>query len=74
MSIEVRRIEAGEFEAWDALITTTFGYDPRAEDLEFFRNRNELDRAFAAPSPNSKILQQLEAGEITVDEALERME
>ena len=33
-----------------------------------------LDRAFAAPSPNSKILQQLEAGEITVDEALERME
>jgi predicted acetyltransferase len=48
LSIEVRRIDADEFEAWDALITTTFGYDPRREDLEFFRNRNELDRAFAA--------------------------
>jgi predicted acetyltransferase len=48
VSIEVRNIDADEFEAWDALITTTFGYDPRQEDLEFFRSRNELDRALAA--------------------------
>ena len=35
---------------------------------------SHLDRSFAAPSPNSIILQQLARGEITVDEALERMQ
>jgi len=33
----------------------------------------QLDRVFAAPNPNSMILQQVARGEITVDEALERM-
>lgn len=33
-----------------------------------------LDHAFNVPNPNSKILEQLAAGEITVDQALERME
>jgi hypothetical protein len=34
---------------------------------------SELDRVFSAPSPNSVILQQVARGEITVEEALERM-
>lgn len=34
----------------------------------------QLDRVFSAPSPNSTILQQLANGEITVDEALGRLE
>ena len=34
---------------------------------------DKLDRVFAGPSPNSVILEQLNRGEITVDEALERM-
>ena len=33
-----------------------------------------LDESFEAPSPNMVILDQLAQGEITVDEALERME
>jgi hypothetical protein len=32
-----------------------------------------LDKSFEAPSPNALILEQLARGEITVDEALERM-
>jgi hypothetical protein len=35
---------------------------------------DRLDRAFAVPSPNSLVLEQLSRGEITVDEALERLE
>ena len=35
---------------------------------------DQLDRVFSAPSPNTVILQQLAEGEITVGEALERME
>ena len=35
---------------------------------------SRLDDVFNVPSPNSKILEQLAAGEITVDQALERME
>lgn len=35
---------------------------------------NKLDRAFSAPSPNSVILEQVARGEITVEEALKRME
>jgi hypothetical protein len=35
---------------------------------------DQLDRAFSAPSSNSAVLQQLARGEITVDEALERIE
>jgi hypothetical protein len=34
----------------------------------------KLDREFSAPSPNAVILEQVASGEITVDEALERME
>jgi hypothetical protein len=34
---------------------------------------HQLDRVFSAPSPNSVILQQVARGEITVEEALERM-
>lgn len=34
---------------------------------------DRLDRVFSAPSPNSVILQQLAQGEITVEEAIERM-
>ena len=34
----------------------------------------ELDRSFEAPSPNSEILERLARGEISVDEALERLE
>ena len=34
----------------------------------------QLDSAFSAPSPNAVTLAQLARGEITVDEALERME
>ncbi len=33
----------------------------------------ELDKSFDAPTPNSVVLDQLARGEITVDEALERM-
>ena len=33
-----------------------------------------LDKTFAAPSPNALVLEQLGRGEITVDEALERLE
>jgi hypothetical protein len=33
-----------------------------------------LDNAFSAPNPNSAVLEQLARGEITVDEAIERME
>ena len=34
----------------------------------------ELDRSFEVPSPNSEILDRLSRGELTVDEALERLE
>lgn len=34
----------------------------------------ELDRSFEAPSANSEILDQLARGQISVDEALERLE
>ena len=34
---------------------------------------SQLDRSFDAPSPNSRILDELQQGEITVEEALERM-
>ena len=34
---------------------------------------SELDRGFDAPSPSSRILEELERGEISVEEALERM-
>ncbi len=33
----------------------------------------ELDEAFNAPTPNERVLDQLARGEITVDEALERL-
>ena len=33
----------------------------------------ELDRAFDAPTPNSAVLDQLARGEITVEDALERL-
>jgi hypothetical protein len=33
-----------------------------------------LDETFTAPSPNSVVLEQLSRGEITVDEALDRLE
>jgi hypothetical protein len=33
-----------------------------------------LDRTFQAPSPNSLVLEQLSRGEISVDEAMERLE
>jgi hypothetical protein len=33
-----------------------------------------LDRAFEVPSPNAAVLDQLSRGEISVDEALERLE
>ena len=32
-----------------------------------------LDKSFEAPSPNLYVLEQLERGEITVDEALEKL-
>jgi hypothetical protein len=35
---------------------------------------DQLDRVFSAPNPNTIILQQLAEGDITVEEALERME
>jgi hypothetical protein len=35
---------------------------------------DKLDRVFSAPSPNARVLQQLADGEITVEQALERME
>lgn len=38
------------------------------------RIAGRLDNAFSAPSPNSAVLEQLARGEITVDEAIERME
>jgi len=34
---------------------------------------DQLDRVFSVPSPNTVILEQVARGEITVDEALERM-
>jgi hypothetical protein len=34
----------------------------------------QLDRTFEVPSPNSEVLDLLARGEITVDEALERLE
>ncbi|MCY4661798.1 MAG: DUF2089 domain-containing protein [Acidobacteria bacterium] len=33
-----------------------------------------LDRSFDAPTPNAAVLEQLAAGEITVDQAIERIE
>jgi hypothetical protein len=33
----------------------------------------ELDRSFDAPSPNLMVLEQLAAGELTVEQALERL-
>ena len=33
----------------------------------------QLDRSYQAPSPNAVLLEQLARGEITVDEALQRM-
>ena len=33
----------------------------------------QLDRSFEAPSPNLRVLEQLERGEITVEEALKQM-
>ena len=35
---------------------------------------DKLDRVFSGPSPNAAILEMVARGEITVDEALERME
>lgn len=35
---------------------------------------DQLDRVFSPPSSNATVLQQLARGEITVDEALERIE
>ena len=35
---------------------------------------SRLDKTFAAPSPNSLVLEQLSRGEITVDEALKRLD
>ena len=35
---------------------------------------DELDRSFDAPSPNSTVLERLARGEMSVDEALERLE
>ena len=35
---------------------------------------DRLDETFAAPRPNALVLEQLSRGEITVDEALERLE
>jgi hypothetical protein len=35
---------------------------------------SRLDETFTAPSPNSAVLEQLSRGEITVTEALERLE
>ena len=34
---------------------------------------SQLDRSFDAPSPNSRILEELERGEISVEDALEKM-
>ena len=34
---------------------------------------DELDKTFNAPTPNEMVLDQLARGEITVDEALERL-
>ena len=34
---------------------------------------SSLDKTYEAPSPSSLVLEQLERGEITVDEALERL-
>jgi hypothetical protein len=34
----------------------------------------QLDKEFAVPNPNSAVLEQLAKGEITVEEALERLE
>ena len=34
---------------------------------------SQLDRSFDAPVPSSRILEELELGEISVEEALERM-
>ena len=33
----------------------------------------QLDKSFEAPSPNTRVLESLERGEISVDEALERL-
>ena len=34
---------------------------------------SQLDRSFDAPSPNSRILEEIERGEISVEDALEKM-
>ena len=34
----------------------------------------QLDRSFEAPSPNARVLEQLARGEISVDEALRRLD
>jgi predicted acetyltransferase len=48
VSVEVRLIGDDHFESWDALLATTFGYDPKPEDVAAFRKRVEMDRARAA--------------------------
>jgi predicted acetyltransferase len=48
MAIEIRVIQPDEYEAWSRTLSTTFGEDPSAEELAFYRITLELDRAWAA--------------------------
>jgi hypothetical protein len=77
----------GRLSAEDQVFVTAFlrhhGSIRKMEDLfnisyPTVKNRlrsivSQLDRVFSAPSPNSVILQQIASGDITVEEALERM-
>lgn len=44
----VRPIAPDEFESWEEMLASTFGFDSRAEDREVFRKRAEFDRYFGA--------------------------
>jgi predicted acetyltransferase len=48
VAIEIRPIEADEYEAWSRTITTAFGEDLTPEELSLYRRTIEIDRAWAA--------------------------
>jgi predicted acetyltransferase len=48
MDIETRFVAPGELEAFIGLLSDSFGFEPREEDLERFERGFEIDRMFAA--------------------------
>ena len=47
-AITVRNVTADEFGAWERVIASAFGFDPRQEDSDAWRKRAEFDRYWVA--------------------------